>query len=110
MLGIILPIAAFYVFVTIFSNNRASEVRWKIFLVALTATLTLSAISRSNPTLVGLVTACVVAALVSFGGLVWWIKATRTEALKVTGSYVSFVLAYSIVVEAVFRAFMNRAL
>lgn len=108
MFGIILPIAAFYIFVTIFSDNRASEARWKIFVVALTATLTLSAISRSNSTPVGLVIACVVAALVSFGGLIWWIKTTRTEALKVTGSYIGFAIAYSAVVEAVFRLFMTH--
>lgn len=97
-----------YIFVTIFSDDRASEARWRIFLLALVATLTLSAISRSNPTLVGLATACIVAALVSFGGLTWWIKVTRTQALKVTGSYVGFALAYSIIVEAVFRFFMDR--
>jgi hypothetical protein len=108
MFGIILPIAAFYIFVTIFSDDRASEARWKIFVVALTATLTLSAISRSSSTLVGLVIACVVAALVSFGGLICWIRTTRTRALKMTGAYLGFALAYSAVVEAVFRLFMTR--
>jgi hypothetical protein len=46
-----------------------ANARRKIFVVALLATLTLSAISRKNPTFTGLAIAMVVAALLSFAGL-----------------------------------------
>jgi hypothetical protein len=98
----ILPVAAFYVFVSIFSDDLESQARWKIFVVALIVTLTLSAVSRGNPTVVGLAIACIAAAALSFSGLIWWIKATRVQALKITGSYLGFVLAYSVVVTVVF--------
>lgn len=108
MLGIILPVAAFYIFYSTFSDDHASEARWKIFVVALIATLTLSAISRANSTLVGSAIAMVAAASLSLAGLIWWIKATRTQALKIAGSYLGFVLAYSVVVAILFRFLMSR--
>ena len=109
MLGIILPVAAYYIFASIFSGDgAASDARWKIFIVALIATLTLSAISRANSTLIGLAVAMIVAALLSFAGLIWWSKATRSQALKITGSYLGFVLAYSVVVATLFRFLMGR--
>jgi hypothetical protein len=46
----------------------------------------------------GLVAACLLAALVSFVGLILWIKVTRLQALKISGSYVGFVVAYSLAV------------
>lgn len=108
MFGIILPVAAFYIFASIFSDDRASAARWKLFVIALIATLTLSAISRANSTLMGSAIAMIVAALLSFAGLMWWIKATRTQALKITGSYLGFVLAYSVVVAVLFRFLMSH--
>lgn len=92
MFGIILPVAAFYIFASTFSNDRAS----------------LSAISRADSTISGTATAIVVAALLSFSGLMGWIKTTRTQALKITGSYPGFILAYSVVVAILFRFFMSR--
>jgi hypothetical protein len=103
MFGIILPVAAFYIFASIFSDDRLSDARWKLFVIALIATLTLSAISRANPTLIGLAIAMIVAALLSFAGLMWWIKAARTQALKITGSYLGFVLTYSVIVAVLLR-------
>jgi apolipoprotein N-acyltransferase len=109
MLGIILPVVAFYIFASIFSGDRAaSDGRWKIFILALVATLTLSAISRANPTPFGLAIAIVVTALLSFAGLIWWIKTSRSQALKITGSYLGFALAYSVIVATLFRFLMSR--
>ena len=100
--GIILPLAAFYIFVSIFSDGVESQARWKIFAVAAVATFLLSGISRSSPTLVGAVMACSAAAAVSFAGLIFWIKVTRLQALKITGSYIGFVIGYSLVVGLIF--------
>lgn len=109
MLGIILPVAAFYVFASIFSDERASDARWKIFVVALIATLTLSGISRTSPDLIGSAIGMVVAALLSLAGLLWWIKTTRAQALKITGSYLGFVVAYSVVVGILFHFLTARS-
>ena len=100
--GIILPLAAFYIFVSIFSDGVESQARWKIFAVAAVATFLLSGISRSSPTLVGSVMACSVAAAVSFAGLIFWTKVTRLQAFKITGSYIGFVIGYSLVVGLIF--------
>lgn len=108
MFGIILPVAAFYIFASVFSDDRASDARWKLFIIALIATLTLSAITRASPTLIGSAIAMILAALLSFAGLILWIKATRTQALKITGSYLGFVLAYSVVVAVLFRFLMSH--
>ena len=102
MLGIILPLVAFYIFVSIFSDGAATEARWKIFVIALVATFTLSVIAGSLPGIAGALIACCVAGLVSFGGLMLWIKATRSQALKITGSYLGFVIVYSIVTTVIF--------
>lgn len=102
MFGFILPLAAFYIFVSIFSDSTATEARWKIFVIALVANLTLKVISESVPSITGVLIACCVAGLVSFGGLMLWMRATRSQALKITGSYLGFVIAYSIVVTVIF--------
>jgi len=63
----------------------------------------LSGISNSIPTLLGLGVACVAAATASLAGLILWIKVTTPQALKITGSYVGFVIGLSIVLTLVFR-------
>ena len=90
MFGFILPLAALYVFVSIFSDGAESQARWQIFVVALVATVLLRGIGSSMPTLLGTAVACLVAAAVSLTGLIFWIKVTRTQALKITGSYIGF--------------------
>jgi hypothetical protein len=102
MLGIILPLVAFYIFVSIFADSAATEARWKIFVIALIATFTLSVISRAVPSIAGALIAFCVAGLVSFGGLILWIRATKSQALKITGSYLGFVIVYSIVTTIIF--------
>jgi len=87
-----------------FSDGAESRARWQIFTVALVATVLLNGISQSNPTLLGLVTACLVAAAVSLGGLIFWIRVTRLQAVKITASYIGFVLAYSTVIDLIFGA------
>jgi hypothetical protein len=100
----ILPLVAFYIAVSIFSDGAASEARWKILAVAIVATILLFGISNSSPTLIGLAVACVVAAAVSLAGLIFWIRLTRIQALKVTGAYIGFVIVYSVVVAFIFKA------
>ena len=102
MFGFILPLVAFYVFVSIFSDGAESRARWQIFVIALLATVSLGTISTNMPTLLGLAVACLVAAAVSLVGLLFWIKVTRPQALKITGSYLGFVVVYSIVVALIF--------
>lgn len=102
MFGLVLPLVAFYIFVSIFSDSAAAQARWKIFVIALIATFTLSGISHSVPSIAGALIACGAAALVSFGGLMLWIRATKSQALKITGSYLGFVIAYSIVITFIF--------
>ena len=102
MLGFILPLVAFYIFVSIFSDGVESRARWQILVIALVATMLLAGISTNMPTLVGLAIACVLAAVVSLVGLLFWIKVTRPQALKITGSYLAFVVGYSIVVALLF--------
>jgi hypothetical protein len=97
-----LPLVAFYIFVSIFSEGSASGSRGQTFVIALVATLLLGAISTSMPTLLGLAVACLVAAAVSLIGLMFWIKLSRSQALKITGSYLAFVVGYSIVAALVF--------
>jgi hypothetical protein len=96
-------LVSFYIFVSIFSDGMESEARWKILAIALLATLLLSGFSRASPTLLGLGLACLAAAIVSLVGLIFWIKVTRTQALRITASYIGFVLAYSVVVGLIFH-------
>src|SRR5690348_8076545 len=103
MFGIILPVAAFYIFASVFSDDRASDARWKLFIIALIATLTLSAITRASPTLIGSAIAMIVAALLSFAGLILWIKATRPRALRIWASNLGSVLACSVAFGVLFR-------
>jgi hypothetical protein len=53
--------------------------------------------------------ACLAAAAVSLVGLIFLIKVTKLQALKITGSYIGFVIGYSIVVDLIFRALGYRA-
>jgi hypothetical protein len=100
--GLILPLVSFYVFVSIFSDGAESRARWQIFVVALVATLLLVAIARSTPTPLGAGEACAAAAAVSYIGLIFWIKVTNTQALKIIGSYIGFVVIYSLVTALIF--------
>ncbi len=102
MFGFILPLVAFYIFVSMFSEGTESQARWKIFTLSFVATTVLFTMSRENPTLIGSTAACLVAALVSFVGLTFWIKVTRSQAVKITGSYVGFVVAYSLAAALIF--------
>jgi Kef-type K+ transport system membrane component KefB len=98
-------LVSFYIFVSIFSDGAESAARWKILAIALLATLLLNGISSESPTLLGLGIACLAAAIVSLAGLIFWVKVTRLQALKITGSYIGFVLAYSVVIGLIFQAF-----
>ena len=109
MFGFILPLVAFYIAVSVFSDGAASEARWKILAVALPAQLLLMGISSGVPTLLGLVLACVAASAVSLAGLIFWIRLTRPQALKVTGAYLGFVIAYSVIILLAFGAPHGRA-
>ncbi len=102
MFGFILPLVAFYIFVSIFSDGAETRARWQILAIALVATMLLGGISTNMPTLLGLAVACLVAAAVSLVGLLFWVKVTRPQALKITGSYLAFVVGYSIVVALIF--------
>jgi hypothetical protein len=103
MLGFVLTLASFYVFVSIFSDGAESRARWQIFALSLTAALLIMGISHGIPTLLGLVLACFAAAAVSLAGLIFWIHLTRAQALKITASYVGFVVAYSVIINLVFN-------
>jgi hypothetical protein len=98
VLGFIVPLVAFYILVSVFSDGAESQARWKILALSVLATAVLVGVSTASPTLMGLVAACLLAALVSFVGLILWIKVTRLQALKISGSYVGFVVAYSLAV------------
>jgi hypothetical protein len=45
-----------------------------------------------------LLIALAVAALASMAGLLYWIRVSQSQALKITGSYIGFVVAYSLVI------------
>ena len=100
----VLPFVAFYIFVSIFSDGAESSARGKVFVVSFVVTVVLSVISNMNPTLLGLVLACFVASAVSIAGLMLWLKLTRPQALKVTGSYIGFIVGLSIVMALISRA------
>ena len=105
MLAVAVYLASFYVFVSIFSDGIASDARWKILAVSLlTATILIGTSNTVKPPLLGLAIACVAAASASFVGLLFLIRVTRVQALKITGSYIGFVLAYSTVVGLLFGA------
>ena len=91
---VLVYLASFYVFVSLFSDGIESDARWKILAVAAMSAATLIAITNAvEPQLLGLGLACLGAAVVSLAGLVFWLKVTRSQALKITGSYIGFVLA-----------------
>ena len=88
MITVAVYLASFYVFVSIFSDGLASDARWKILFVALIAAAILIGTSNTiKPVLLGLAIACFAASVVSLAGLVFWIRVTRLQALKITGSY-----------------------
>jgi hypothetical protein len=93
MFGLILPMVAFYIFTDMFSHEAAQQGRWKVALLSLAATMVLFIASGA-----GLVIACILATLICLGGLIFWIRLTPLQAAKVTGSYVAFVFAYSVLV------------
>jgi hypothetical protein len=97
-------LVSFYICVSIFSDGAESEARWKILAIALLATLLLNGISSASPTLLGLGLACLAAAIVCLAGLIFWIKVTRPQALKIATSYIGFVLAHSVVIGLIFHA------
>ena len=98
MIAVAVYLASFYVFVSIFSDGLAADARWKILAVALATVVTLIGTSNSiKPALLGLAIGCLAAGAVSFAGLVLWIKVTRPQALKITGSYIGLVVAYWVV-------------
>ncbi len=109
MVAIALYLVSFYVFVSIFSDGAESQARWKILAIALAATGLLQGISAAIPTLVGLGIGCLAAALVSFVSLILWVKVTKVQAVKITGAYVGFVVAYSVVVALIFAVFGSRS-
>jgi hypothetical protein len=106
--GLVFSLASFYVFVSIFSDGVESKARWKIFAVSLVATGLLYGLGATQ-SLLSLAIACLAAAAVSLVGLIFLIKVTKLQALKITGSYIGFVIGYSIVVDLIFRALGYRA-
>ena len=105
MVAVAVYLASFYVFVSIFSDGVASDARWRILVVALIAAAILIGISNTiKPVLLGLAIASFATAVVSLAGLVFLIKVTRLQALKITGSYIGFVIAYWVVGAMLFRA------
>jgi hypothetical protein len=110
MVAVAVYLASFYVFVSIFSDGLASDARWKILGVALIVAAILIGTSNTiKPPLLGLAIACCASAVVSLAGLVFWIKVTRLQALKITGSYIGFVLAYWVVGALLFGALGGHA-
>ncbi len=103
-MGFVLQLAAFYVLVSIFSDGAESRARWQIFVIALVVTLLMSMVSQAVPTLLGLALACVLAAGTSAAALILWIKVTKIQALKISGAYVGFAIAYSVVLSLIFRS------
>jgi hypothetical protein len=95
--------AVFYILVSVFAQGTESNARWKILLTALAVTLLMMAGGGYFTTLVGWAVAWLVAALVSVTALMYWIKVTKSQALKITGCYFGFVLILSIVLNLVFR-------
>ena len=76
--------------------------RWQILVIAVIATALLGGINSNMPTLIGLALACLAAAVASLVGLLFWLKLTKPEALKITGAYLAVVVGYSIVFELIF--------
>jgi hypothetical protein len=109
MLGFVITLASYYVFVSIFSDGVESQARWKIFTVALLTAILLGGISHSYPTWLGFLAACAAVAVVSLVGLTLWIRTTTAQALKITGSYLGFVVGYSLVIGFIFGMFGVRA-
>jgi len=98
MVAVAVYLASFYVFVSVFSDGVAADSRWRILVVALiTAAILIGTGNAIKPPLLRLAVACLAAAAASLAGLVVWIKVTRLQALKITGSYIGFVLAYGVV-------------
>jgi hypothetical protein len=98
----ILNLVVFYMLVSIFAGNAASSARWKVFVIGLVATLLLTGVSRSVPTLTGLAVGVGLGAAASVAGLLFWLKLGRKQALQVTSAYVAFVLLISVVFALVF--------
>ena len=103
LVGFALQLAAFYVLVSIFSDGAESRARWQIFVIALVVTLLMSIVASAMPTLLGFVLACVLAAAISLAALTLWIKVTTKQALKISGAYVGFAVAYSLLFSLVSR-------
>src|SRR5262249_47505847 len=110
VVAIAVYLVSFYIFVSIFSEGLAQDARWKILVVALVVAATLIVTSNSiKPPMLGLAAGCIAAAAVSFVGLIFLIRVTKQQALKITGSYLGFVLAYSVVISVLFGAFGAHA-
>jgi hypothetical protein len=102
IMGIALYFAAFYVLVSIFSDGAEKDARWKILVIAIVVTLILG-LTGNVPSLAVFALGCLVAGLISVVALVFWIKVTQSQALKITGSYIGLVIAYSVVVALILR-------
>ncbi len=103
-MGFVLQLAAFYILVSVFSDGAESRARWQIFVISLVVTVLMSIVSRTVPTWPGFALACVLGAATSVAALIFWIKLTKRQALKITGAYIGFVIALSLVVTLVFGA------
>jgi hypothetical protein len=101
-MGVALYLAGFYVLVSIFSDGAEKDARWKILAIAIPVTVVLS-IAGSVPSLAVFALGCLVAGLLSVVALIFWIKVTKLQALKITGSYIGLVIAYSVVVALILR-------
>ena len=98
----VLPVVAFYVFVSTFSDGAESSARGKVLVTAIVATVLLRVIGSTRPTLLGLGLACLAAAAVSLASLILWIRVTRLQALKITGSYIGLVVGVSLALSLIF--------
>jgi hypothetical protein len=94
----IINLVVYYILVSVFAINTASSSRWKILVIGLLTILSMVGIARGIPTWTGFIVSVVLGAAVSVLGLLAWLKLTRRQALLVTGSFVAFQVAMSVVV------------
>src|SRR5882672_1535590 len=99
----VLPLVIFYILVSIFSDGAESSARGKLVVLSIVVTVLLRVVSAMIPTLPGLLLACIVSAAISLAGLILWIKVTRSQALKITGSYIGCIVGISLALALILR-------
>ena len=108
-MGIAIYAIAFYVIVSVFARGLESSSRWKILVVSLVSTLTMGGVSGNYPTLLGTGIAALSAAAVAYVLLVLWLKAARAAALKISSTFVAFIVVWSVFWTVVITVFFKGA-